>query len=259
MSALRSMWIWFVSVELILAWLPLLTLVRLFDRDPVRYRTGRWFRRLGIAMTKMNPSWRLHISGVTIHDPRRPYVVVSNHQSHADIPLISHLPWEMKWLAKVELFRLPVVGWMLRLAGDIPIDRQDRRQGVAVLARAAHYLRHRCSVMFFPEGTRSPDGRVHRFNEGAFRLAIKCGVPILPLAVDGSRDCLPKHSWKFGRPTDIFLEVLPPVETTGWDVADTARLCEEVRQMIIRQLAAWRNVPPPIVDAPASHHIGATG
>ena len=64
-------------------------------------------------MTKANPAWRLHISGERISDPRRPYIVVSNHQSHADIPLISHLPWEMKSLAKIELFQMPVIGWML--------------------------------------------------------------------------------------------------------------------------------------------------
>jgi len=100
-----------------------MALRRLFDRDPVRYRTGYLFRRLGKALTRINPSWRLHISGETIENPRRPYVVVSNHQSLADIPLISNLPWEMKWMGKVELFKLPVIGWMMRLAGDVSVDR----------------------------------------------------------------------------------------------------------------------------------------
>jgi 1-acyl-sn-glycerol-3-phosphate acyltransferase len=248
MSALRSIWIWFATATLIVLWLPLLALIKLFDYDPVRYRTGRWFRRLGVAMTKVNPAWRLHISGETITNPRRPYVVVSNHQSHADIPLISHLPWEMKWLAKLELFRMPIVGWMLQLAGDIPVDRGNKRQGVEVLMRAGQYLQQKCSVMFFPEGTRSPDGKVHRFNEGAFRLAIREGVPILPLVVEGSRDCLPKHGWKFGPPGDILLKVLPPVETSGLGAHDTTALCEKVRLMIIQQIADWRNIPTEDVD-----------
>lgn len=212
------------------------------------YTTGRWFRRLGMAITKVNPSWRLHVSGETILNPRRPYVVVSNHQSHADIPLVSNLPWEMKWLAKIELFRFPVIGWMLKLAGDIPVDRNDRRQGVTVLRTAAHYLRGKCSVMFFPEGTRSHDGKVHKFNEGAFRLAIKERVPVLPLVLDGSYDCLPKHSWRFGRPADIRLKVLPPVPTENLHTGDTAALCEHVRQMIIAQLSQWRGVPAEEVD-----------
>lgn len=258
MSALRSIWIWTATISLILLWLPLLAAVRMFDRDPVHYRTGRWFRRLGVAITRVNPAWLLHISGERITNPRNPYVVVSNHQSHADIPLISHLPWEMKWLAKVELFRMPIVGWMLKLAGDIPVDRQDKRQGVTVLATAGSYLRQRCSVMFFPEGTRSPDGKVHHFNEGAFRLAIKAGVPVLPLAIEGSRNCLPKHGWKFGPPGDIRLKLLPPVETAGMSPGDTHALTEKVRNMIIHQLAEWRGVPPDAVDAHAAQvHAGA--
>ncbi len=248
MSAIRSLWVWFASAALILFWLPLLALIRIFDRDPVLYTTGRWFRRLGMTMTKVNSSWRLHVSGETISNPRLPYVVVGNHQSHADIPLVSNLPWEMKWLAKIELFRLPVVGWLLKLAGDIPVDRKDRRQGVKVLMTAAEYLRGKCSVMFFPEGTRSPDGRIYRFNEGAFRLAIKEGVPVLPLAIDGSHSCLPKHSWRFGEPADIMLKVLPPVTTEGLQSGDTAALCEKVRGMIIAQVAEWRGVPPESVD-----------
>ncbi len=259
MSAIRSIWIWFATILLILLWLPLLATIRLFDRDPVHYRTGRWFRRLGVAMTKANPAWRLHISGERISDPRRPYIVVSNHQSHADIPLISHLPWEMKWLAKIELFQMPVIGWMLKLAGDIAVDRQDKRQGVQVLIVVGNYLRQKCSVMFFPEGTRSPDGRVHPFNEGAFRLAIKHRVAILPLAVEGSRNCLPKHSWKFGEPADIQLKVLSPVETTGLEVKDTTQLCESVRRMIIDQIAEWRNVASSEVDACATSGAGISG
>lgn len=255
MTILRSIWIWLASGFLIVAWVPLLTVVRLFDRDPVRRRTGRLFRRLGVALTKVNPAWRLHVSGERNADPHRPYVVVSNHQSHADVPLIAHVPWEMKWLAKIELFRLPVVGWLLKLAGDIPVDRKDRRQGAVALAVAARYLQHGCSVMFFPEGTRSPDGRVYRFNEGAFRLAIRLGVAVLPLIVEGSRACLPKHSWKFGTATDVFLKILPPVETTHLGPDDTGALCEHVRQMIIRQLAEWRNVPPSAVDALAQQEV----
>lgn len=251
-SSIRSTWIWFATLSLIILWLPLLTVIRLFDRDPVHYRTGRWFRRLGVAITKVNPAWRLHISGERITDPRRPYVVVSNHQSYADIPLISHVPWEMKWLAKVELFRLPVVGWMLKLAGDIPVHRQDKRQGVAVLGIAGKYLRQHCSVMFFPEGTRSPDGKVHSFSEGAFRLAIKEGVPVLPLVIEGSGECLPKHGWKFGKPGIIRLKILPPVETAGMNAGDATMLCSRVRRMIIEQLAAWRNVSPAEVDAAAT-------
>lgn len=247
-STLRSLWVWAAVTSLILIWLPLLAVIRVFDRDPVRYRTGRWFRRLGVAMTKVNPAWQVHISGERIKDPRRPYVVVSNHQSLADIPIISHLPWEMKWIGKVELFSLPVVGWMMHLAGDIAVDRSDRRSGARMLFQARSYLERHCSVMFFPEGTRSPDGRVGRFNDGAFHLAIKAGVPVMPVAVEGSRGCLPKKSWRFGKPTDIFVKVLPPVETSGMTTAEVNDLRDKVRTMIISQISQWRATDPATVD-----------
>ncbi len=252
LSSLRSLWVWFAVIALIILWVPLLALIRLFDHDPVHYRTGRWFRRLGVAMTRVNPSWRIHLSDHEIENPRRPYVVVSNHQSHADIPILSHLPWEMKWIGKKELFSLPFIGWMMKLAGDIPVDRSDRRSGAKMLLTAMRYLDQKCSVIFFPEGTRSPDGRVGRFNEGAFHLAIKAQVPILPVAVEGSFNCLPKKSWKFGKPSDVQVRVLPEVDTAGLTKDDAIALTARVRKMIVDQVASFRNVPSSEVDVVAS-------
>lgn len=246
------MYIWSAAALLIVLWFPLLAFIRLFDRDPVRYRTGRWFRRLGASLTSLNPSWRIHISGEVITDPRRPYVVVSNHQSLADVPVIAHLPWEMKWVAKAELFSIPVAGWMLRLAGDIPVDRSDRRSGTKMLLMASKYIQKKCSVIFFAEGTRSPDGRLGKFNDGAFHLAIREQVPVLPLAVEGSRACIPKKSWRFGKRAHILLRVFPPVDPAGLTLEDTAVLRDKVRTMILNQIAAWRNTTPADVDALAT-------
>jgi 1-acyl-sn-glycerol-3-phosphate acyltransferase len=246
--ALRSAWTWCAVTTLIVLWLPLLGLIRLFDRDPVHYRTGRWFRRLGVAMTKVNPAWQLAMSGARITNPRHPYVVVANHQSMADIPLISHVPWEMKWVGKVELFRLPIVGLMMKLANDIPVDRSDRRSGTKMILRCLTVLENRCSVMFFPEGTRSHDALLGPFNEGAFHIAIRAQVPVLPLVIEGSFDCLPKKSWKFGAPSTILLKILEPVETRGMTVAEVEGLRDRVRGMIAAQLAEWRGVTPEAVD-----------
>lgn len=222
---------WFSSVSLILIWLPLLSTIYLFDRDPVRYWTGRWFRRLGASMVKANPAWRVHVSGKEHVDFKRAYVVVSNHQSMVDIPLLCLLPWEMKWIAKIELFRLPVVGWMMKMAGDIPVDRQ-KRGGSQALLRARAYLQQKCPVMIFPEGTRSPDGVLRPFTDGAFLLAIKAQVPILPIAIDGSSTCLQKNSWKFGEPQDIFIKVMPPVNTVGMTTENTGKLRDEIWRMV---------------------------
>ncbi len=237
-----SLYVWVSVCALIVGWFFLLLVVRITDRDPVRYRTGYLFRRLGVAMTRVNPFWQIHLQSVPIENPRRPYVVVSNHQSMADIPILSHVPWEMKWVAKEELFRLPFVGWMMRLAGDISLNRKDRRSGARMLLAAEKYLAGKCSVILFPEGTRSPDGRVRQFAEGAFYLAIRANVPILPIAVDGSHDCLPKHSFLFGDPATVRVAVLSPVETSGWELNRAAELRDHVRSKIVQQLAEWRGV-----------------
>lgn len=249
MKTIQSALIWAAEATLLLLWLPLLAVVRLFDRDPARYTTGRVFRFLGNLMTRINPLWHIQIEGDFPADPRLPYVVISNHQSNADIPVISRLPWEMKWVAKAELFEVPVVGWLMRLAGDIAVDRRDPKSRAHVLIAARRTLRDRCSVMFFPEGTRSRDGRVRPFQSGAFRLAIDAGVPILPLAVDGTRDALPKHGWRFGNAIEARLCVLPPVPTAGLGPDDADALRDHVRNVIIAQIAAWRGASPESVDA----------
>jgi len=239
MSALRSAWIWGASAVLILLWTPLLGAIRLFDAEPRRLRTGRWFRRLGRVLAKVNP-WRIHISGDENLRANQVYVVVSNHQSLGDIPLIAHLKLDTKWLAKAELFRMPVLGWMLRMAGDVPIDRSDRRKGAKALLRCARYLRERCSVVFFPEGTRSPDGEVLPFNEGPFQLAIREQVPILPLVVEGSGAALPPNSWMFGGTQDVYLRVLEAVSVDGWNMKQVPALRDAVRQRIVDELDRLR-------------------
>jgi len=236
---LRSAWIWAATTALIVLWVPLLGTIRLFDVEPCRLRTGRWFRRLGRFVARVNP-WRIHISGGENLNLNQAYVIVSNHQSLADIPVIAHLKLDTKWLAKAELFRVPLVGWMLRMAGDVPVERSDRRKSAKALLTCARYLRQRCSVVFFPEGTRSPDRHVLPFNVGPFQLAIREHVPILPLVVDGSGAALPRNSWKFGGTQDIYLRILEAVSVDGWKIDQVSALRDAVRQRIVDELDRLR-------------------
>lgn len=237
---LRSVWIWTASAFLVAAWVPLLGAIRLSDRDPNRLRTGRWFRKLGRALAKVNP-WRLHIAGRENLDPKKVYVIVSNHQSMADIPLLAHLQADTKWLAKAELFRVPLVGWMMRMAGDVPVERLEPRQAAKAMLNCARYLRQGCSMVFFPEGTRSLDGEVLPFNEGPFRLAVREKVPILPVAVEGTGSALPRNSWVFGGTQDIHLRLLKPVPVDGYTVAQCPELRDAVRAQIIDELRRLRH------------------
>lgn len=249
-DGLKSVVIWIGVAILVLAWLPMMGLRRLADRDPARYGTGRLFRRLGLAVSRLNPYWNISISGHRQIDDRRPYVMVCNHLSQADIPLISNLPWEMKWVAKKELFSVPVVGWMMRLAGDIPVNRTALNRKSATLTRAGEMLDKSCSVMFFPEGTRSRDGRLNRFTTGAFELAIRRQVPVLPMVIDGTQNCLPKKSWKFGNARNIRLQILEPVSTEGLTTSreEILELRDRVRQRIRDRLARLRDCEPRQVD-----------
>jgi len=229
-----SIWAWLVLVVCILLWFPVVLVARLLTApfDSGRYVPGLIFRKIAVAMASVNPLWHFRYSGALPQDPRRPYVVVSNHESFSDILLISHLPWEMKWLSKAELFRIPIMGWMMWLVGDIPVKRGFGPSAVEAMARCRQALDSRVSVMIFPEGTRSKTAELLPFKDGAFRLAIEAGVPILPLAVSGTSTALRKHDWRFGKSV-AEVRVLPPVETEGLQLADVPALKNRVRTMII--------------------------
>ncbi len=247
-EGVKSLLIWLGIVALILIWLPMLAVSRAFDCDPALYRTGKLFRKLGKSISKINPNWKISITGNTDMDDRYPYVVVCNHLSQADIPLISNLPWEMKWVAKKELFDTPVMGWMMKLAGDISVDRGASNRKDMTFKQAEYYLEHQCSVMFFPEGTRSRNGKLNAFTWGAFELAIKEQKPILPMVIDGTQNTLPKRSWKFGIAKQIKLRVMEPISTEGLQKDDARLLAEKVRNKILRQLSEWRDKAPEEVD-----------
>jgi 1-acyl-sn-glycerol-3-phosphate acyltransferase len=204
---------------------------------------------MGGWLTKVNPLWSVKVTGAEIvTNPRNPYVVVSNHQSMADIPCISRLPWDMKWVSKAVMLKVPVAGRLLRLAGDIPVNRSDKTSRGQVYPKAMWVLENKCSVMFFAEGTRSLDDRVLPFHDGAFKLAIQAQVPILPLAIDGSHACLPKHTWMF-RKASVRVQVLPPIPTTGLTIDDAIALRNRVRNVVMDQLATWRGVTRVEVDS----------
>jgi 1-acyl-sn-glycerol-3-phosphate acyltransferase len=255
-SVLVSLWVWFAIAALMVLWVPVMAVARLLDRDPAHYYTGYTLRILGRLMTYVNPFWKVDLEGTFPENPRNPYVVVSNHFSQADPPIIARVPWEMKWVAKKALFDLPVAGWLLHLSGDISVDRSDKRSRAQVLETSASYLERKCSVMFFPEGTRSRDGRVRRFSDGAFRLAIKEGVPVLPLAIDGTDEALPKHSiWFNPNVEKIRVKVLDPIDTSGYELTEARDLQRRVRARIVRQIAEWRDIP--LAEADALHDTDA--
>ncbi|MEP7002017.1 MAG: lysophospholipid acyltransferase family protein [bacterium] len=199
--------------------------------DTGRYHAGRAFRQLAVTVVALNPLWHFETEGDAPENPRLPYVAVSNHESYADIFLISHFPWEMKWLSKDTMFKIPVMGWMMRMANDIPIVRGKRESVVSAMRGCRDRLSKRVSVMIFPEGTRSPTGDLLPFKDGAFKLAIEAGAPILPIAVAGTRNCMAKGSFAFRR-ARAKARVLAPIPTVGMTNADLAALRDRTRDTI---------------------------
>ena len=204
--------------------------------DKGRYATGYTFRRLCVLHQWLNPLWKFHTSGELPKNKRNPYVMVSNHESFVDMLLISHLKIEMKWLSKEAILKIPLVGWMMKMSGDVSLVRGDPSSGAAALKVCETWLDRKMSVMIFPEGTRSLDGEIRAFKDGAFRLAITTGTPILPMAVHGTRSALRKHDWRMGD-TNAEVRVLEPISTVGMTEEDIPVLRERVRDLIVAEVA----------------------
>ena len=147
---------------------------------------------------------KLHVEGVENVDPKRPTVYVCNHQSTFDIAVVLRaLPVNFRFVAKRELQWVPILGWYLVLAGHILIDRKNRSRAISSLEQAAKRIRGGTSILMFAEGTRSEDGRILPFKKGPFQLALKAGVAVCPVTIEGTARLMPKNSWKTSDRYDV--------------------------------------------------------
>jgi 1-acyl-sn-glycerol-3-phosphate acyltransferase len=207
--------------------------------------TGMIFRSLlGIENTIFPPArfavriylWaagvRVSISGLERLDPRQTYVFVANHQSNLDPPILfCHLPHYLGGIAKQELEKIPFFRQGFALAHIVPIDRRNRESALRSTRRGAEELRRGNSLMAFPEGTRSPDGRLREFKKGVFYMAIEAGVPVVPIVFNGTRQVMPKVGGVV-RPGPVSVEVLSPIETGAYTSDTVAQLVAQVRGLI---------------------------
>jgi len=238
----HSIWVWSVTSFLILCWLPPMALVRMLDTDPEARRTSRFFRALGRAIVRAQfPN--LTIAGLDHVGAGQTYLIVCNHQSFIDVPLVSFLPLDCKFLGKDMLFRIPVVGWMMRMSKDIPVSRRDTRSAARALMHCAKLMRSGCSVMVFPEGTRSLDGSLLPFSEAPFQVAVREGIQVLPLVLDGTGAYLPRNAFLFGSRCPIHLSVLPPVPVAGLTSRGAGELSQQVWNRMAQELERLRRPP----------------
>lgn len=181
---------------------------------------------------------RVEVSGKENIAPDRPYIFAGNHQSQFDIfALQGHFPFDFRWLAKKELFGIPFFGPAMLKAGHIPVDRAHGRRAVKSLDAAADRISSGTSVIIFPEGTRSPDGKLKEFKVGAMVLAIKAGVPLVPIAICGTHEILPKGAY-LARPGRVAIRIGKPIDTTGMSLKDKGELAARLRREVAALLAA---------------------
>lgn len=196
------------------------------------------------AITLLLPFWEIRVEGLEQVQKGKPYVVVCNHQSMLDILIfLARLPLHFKFIAKRELFRIPFFGWHLALARYIPLKRGDPQSGKDCLLKAQEWLQKGISVVFFPEGTRSPDGEIHEFKPGAFKLALEEKCDILPMVIAGTREAIPKYAWQIKRDTLLSLKILDPVSISKSSTTSVDHLRDETRTKIVREFEKLRGLP----------------
>jgi 1-acyl-sn-glycerol-3-phosphate acyltransferase len=163
----------------------------------------------------------------------KPQIFMANHQSDFDILIVlGFVPGQFRWIAKKELFKIPVFSTAMRNAGYIEIDRQQHDKAMKSLDVAAQKIREGKSVMTFPEGTRSKDGKIKPFKQGMFHLAIKAGVPIVPITIIGAGNIMPKRSLKIN-PGKVTMIIDKPIDVSGYRVENRAALIERVMDIIV--------------------------
>lgn len=179
------------------------------------------------------PAWSVEASGRHKIRKDATYMVVSNHQSQLDILIAFSLFFHFKWVSKAEVFKLPLIGWNMVLNEYIEIKRGDRHSVENMMQKCAASIARGNSVYFFPEGTRSRDGRLKPFKTGAFILAQEMKIPILPIVINGSKNALPKHSINFHGRHRMRIKVLDEIHNDRFADLSVEEAAELVRKCIM--------------------------
>jgi 1-acyl-sn-glycerol-3-phosphate acyltransferase len=216
------------------------------------HRIARIWARILLSLS----STRVEVIGAENVLVGKPQIFMANHQSDFDIFIVlGFIPGQFRWIAKKELFKIPLFGQAMRNAGYIEIDRHHHEKALKSLDLATVKIREGKSVMTFPEGTRSKDGTIKPFKQGMFHLAIKAGVPVVPVSIIGAGTIMPRRSLRIN-PGNVTMIIDKPIDVTGYSVENRAKLIERVRNVIVNNFD--RGMPskkvelsPAVKDLPA--------
>lgn len=253
-AVLRSIMLWSLVVVLttthFVFLLPCAIVTWPWDR---KKNVPHWFaKRWARSLMAANPGCKVTVMGVENLQKiggSGAAVIAANHESMADIIALYYLGYPFKWIAKQSLFFVPCIGWAMWMAGYIPLRRGQKDSILSCMAAAADWIRAGVSIMIFPEGTRSFDGRVKSFKDGAFRLSVETGVPVVPVALEGPRGLLTKGSWLFAASSRMVVRVGEPIRPRGTGPAEIERLKAETRDWILRAMADMKGVSVESLDA----------
>ena len=197
-----------------------------------RFNTG--VIRLWARIILLAAGVELKIEGAENLSKEESYILVANHQSLMDIPVLAYgLPVPVRIIAKKELFKIPVFGWGMKSVGMLEIDRSNQKQSFATLKKAEHVLRsHHLSILAFPEGTRSDDGKIHHFKKGPFILAINTGLSIVPISVSGTRKIIPKGKIQI-YPGRVKIKIHAPISVADLHLNERDQLVSKTQKIII--------------------------
>jgi 1-acyl-sn-glycerol-3-phosphate acyltransferase len=245
MDAIKSLWVWVSSLIFVMIGFPVALLLwllsLLFDRR--RLMNNRWMVIQGIILTKMNFFWKVIVEGKEKIDQKQAYVIVPNHQSMLDIVIFNMLHHRLRWISKIEVFKIPVLGWEMRMVKYIELERGNKHSVVRMMEKCISSLREGISIVIFPEGTRSLTGAIGKFKTGAFQLAIKTDKPLLPVLIDGTGDVLPKNGLTFRIDKVIRIKVLDPIFPGQFGTGDPEELASRVNSLMREAMDELRSSP----------------
>ncbi len=219
--------------------------------DPRRRAVHAFSCWWGYHYFQINPLWKLTYEGTENIEPDKTYVLIANHQSLADILVLYGLHKRFKWISKESIYKVPFLGWNMALNEDVLLRRGDIKSIREMMDACRKWLKRDCSIMLFPEGTRSENGELQPFRDGAFRLAMDCNVDVVPIVIDGTFDVLPKGGKHLVFKKNIRIKVLPPVSCSAFE-GSSGKMRTYVRDLMASVLAEMRGQNPQnVVKMPA--------
>jgi 1-acyl-sn-glycerol-3-phosphate acyltransferase len=244
MNIIKSLWVWVSSITFILLAFPVALILWLLALafDSRRLMNNRWMVIQGIVLTKMSPFWKVIVEGREKIDHDQAYIIIPNHQSLLDIVFFNMLRHRLRWVSKKEIFRVPLVGWEMRMVKYIELIRGNKASVIRMMEECVASLQEGISVVIFPEGTRSLTGAIGKFKTGAFQLAVKTDKPLLPVLIDGTGEIMPKKGGIIFRNRRVIrIRVLDPIFPGQFGTGDPEQLATRVQAQMVTAMDQLRS------------------